>query len=256
MRHQPELNLTVVRVEQYPSFPGQEGFPNLPSLLRAHGDVLQVRFRRGDPSGRRRRLVKRGMDAVFPVRQRQQAFHISSVQLRQLTVAQQRFDQFRCVKPQPFQYFRRGGIAFGCFLPMGQIHPFKQHLAQLLRAVQVESVSACGSDYFIPALSDFRSVFFPEFPQKFCIHREAFPLHSEQYKAQRLFNLFHQHHHAVFFHPVLLPGRQRTQGRGIFLQVRTKGRQPVTFFLRIQQIGRQHRIPAERLRQRQSQPVQ
>ena len=141
MRHQPQLDLAVVRVQQHPALPGQEGAADLPALLRAHGDILQVRLRGGDPPGGGGGLVKGGMHPALSVHQGQQALHIGAVQLHQLAVAQQGLDDLRRDGPQLLQHLHRGGIAAGGLLAVGQLQLLKEHLAQLLGAVQVEGMT-------------------------------------------------------------------------------------------------------------------
>ena len=45
VRHQPQLNLAVVRIQQHPSRLRQECLTDFLSLRGAHGDILQIRLR-------------------------------------------------------------------------------------------------------------------------------------------------------------------------------------------------------------------
>ena len=63
VRQDAQLDLRVVRDEQLHPLVSDEPAPNLPSNLRAHRDVLQVRVRTGQATRRRDRLVKGRVDA-------------------------------------------------------------------------------------------------------------------------------------------------------------------------------------------------
>ena len=74
MRHQPHLDLRVVGAhERLESLTGHEGAADTPPQLRADGDVLQVRVRRGQPACRCDGLHVGGVDAAIWLDSGQQA---------------------------------------------------------------------------------------------------------------------------------------------------------------------------------------
>ena len=87
VRHQAELNLAVIRVQQYPARTRQERLTDFLALLRADGDVLQIRLAGRDAPGGGGDLVEGGVYAPGRVRQAQQTLDVSRIELRQLPIA-------------------------------------------------------------------------------------------------------------------------------------------------------------------------
>ena len=118
--------------------PGDEHRPELPALLAADGDVVQVRLVAGQPPGAGDRLVERGVDAPVGGDLRQQALAVGAAQLLDLAVGQQRLDE---LGPLVAQLLQAGGVGAGAGL--GLLHRREaalgeQDLAQLDRRVEVE----------------------------------------------------------------------------------------------------------------------
>ena len=88
VRHQAKLNLAVVRVQQHPARARQERLTDFLALLRADGDVLQIRLAGGNAPGGGGDLVEGGVYAPGRVRQAQQTLDVSRIELRQLPIAQ------------------------------------------------------------------------------------------------------------------------------------------------------------------------
>ena len=64
MGEHAKFDLRIVSREQAESRRGHEGAPDTASLFAARRDVLQIRFRRAQPAGRRKRLMERRMEAA------------------------------------------------------------------------------------------------------------------------------------------------------------------------------------------------
>ena len=83
VRHQAKLNLAVIRVQQYPA----RARTDFLALLRADGDVLQIRLAGRNAPGGGGDLVEGGVYAPGRVRQAQQTLDVSRIELRQLPIA-------------------------------------------------------------------------------------------------------------------------------------------------------------------------
>ena len=80
MREDPQLDLGVVRRDQYITRVGNEGRANEAAKLRSNGNVLQVWVRAGDPTCRRPRLVKGSMHpAGLRMNQAWKGIHVSGL---------------------------------------------------------------------------------------------------------------------------------------------------------------------------------
>ena len=134
---------------------------------------------------------------------------------------------------------------------MRKVHLFKKYLSQLLGTVKVKRPSAGCGNHLVPPFADFRRIPLSQIMQKIRVHRKPCALHPEQYKTQGLLDFPHQSHHAIFFHPGFLPCGKRTQCSGVLRLFRAQRTEAVTLFLRIKQICREHRVPAETVRNRQ-----
>ena len=252
MGHQPQLNLAVVRVQQHPALPGQEGPADLLALLGADGDVLQIRLGGGNAPGGGGHLVKGGMHPALCVGQAKKALHIGGVQLGQLAVSQKRIDDFRGNVPQALQHLGGGGIAPLGLFAVGQLQLVEEHLAQLLGAVQVEGGGVAGGKHLLLCFFNILHIALAQFPQEGGVHREARLLHAEQGDGQGQLHLFHQGQHAVLLHPAPLPQGQAHQRPGVRRHAGAQGGQAVAFFLGVEQIRPQHGVPLEAFRQGQA----
>ena len=87
----PQLDLRVVgRREQPARLPRNERLADLPALLGAHRDVLEVRVARAEPAGRRDALVERGMNAaVLGMDQLGQSVEVGALELGELAMLDQ-----------------------------------------------------------------------------------------------------------------------------------------------------------------------
>ena len=180
MGHQPQFDLAVIRIQQYPALPGQEGPADLLSLLGADGDILQIRFGGGNAPGGGGYLIKVGMHPALCVGQAKKALHIGGIQLGQLAVAQKRVDDFRGNVPQALQHLGGGGIAPLGLFAVGQLQLVEEHLAQLLGAVQVEGRGVAGGKHLLLCFFNILHIALAQFPQEGGVHREARLLHAEQ----------------------------------------------------------------------------
>ncbi len=190
-RHHAQLHLAVVRAQQHPArLAGHKGLPYLPPVRAADRDVLQVRIaRRHAPRGRHE-LVKRRVDAargaVHLVRQR---VHIGVLQLRHLAVVQDVLDD-RVRAGQREQHLLIGLVLAGGRLLrlVQQAQLVKEHLPELLRAVQVEGHARALLDALVQlARALFQSL--ADLPQHLHIHLHAGMLHAREHRQQRRLDL-------------------------------------------------------------------
>jgi len=121
MGQHTQLDLAVVHRQQVVPFRGDEGPPDLATLLRAHRDVLQVGVVAADAAGDRAGLVEAGVQpAGTGVDQRRQSIDVSALELGQLAVLQDQADD-RVQIAQVFQHVGGGGEAV-----RGLAHAFRR----------------------------------------------------------------------------------------------------------------------------------
>ena len=195
MRDKAQLDLTVIGIEQCAALRRDEELAHFAPERCAHGDILEIRFRRGDSAGTRFGLPVAGVDSVIRRNGLEQSLDIGRVQLCQLPVLQHKIDD-RVLVAQSLEHFCIGRPACFCFLAGGQSQILKQHNTELLRRKDIEFF-AC---LFIDALferTDFLSKAAAELPDAVCIHAHTDMLHIGEHLDQRQLNLAEQLFHAL-----------------------------------------------------------
>src|SRR6059058_1940832 len=85
MRQDAELDLRVIRGDQYVTGIGDEGAADLAAERRTDRNVLQIRIATAQPAGGRDRLVEAGVDAAgLRMHELRQGVDIGALQLHQL----------------------------------------------------------------------------------------------------------------------------------------------------------------------------
>ena len=188
-----------------------------------------------------------------------QAFDIGALQLGHPAVAKQRLDH-GVIGRQPLQHLGSGGIAALAFFLWGrQAQLVKEHLAQLLGAVEVELAHARGSVHGGAAFLNFAAEPGAQLTENALIHQKAHPFHIKQHAGERLLHIPKQSLQAAHLQPLLLPEEQRIHvvggGRGerraAVLGAQRQG-QGIILLRRMQQISGDHGIM---LHHRQGQAV-
>ena len=198
MREQAQLDLGIVRVHEHAAGFGDERAADLAAHLRAHGDILQVRFAGGDAACGGDRLVKPGMDAPVAPRQAQEAVDIGAAQLADLAVEQDLVDH-RMQGGELLQGFRVGGIAALGLLLCRQAERAKEHVAQLLGAVEVKGRRAAQIKDLRAQRGDLRAVCFAQALKLRAIHKEALALHGVERMQQRQLDIAVERVHLLRF---------------------------------------------------------
>ncbi|SKU65576.1 Uncharacterised protein [Mycobacteroides abscessus subsp. abscessus] len=145
MRHDPHLDLAVVDGHQLAvAHADHESVADLPPGLGTHRDVLQIRFGRGQPTGRRDGLVERGVNT--PVgRNRFEQTVDSHLQPGDITVREQMLQKrMPGLIEQRLQGVRVGGVTGLCLLGLGHTQLVEQHHLQLLGRAQVDLLTDHG----------------------------------------------------------------------------------------------------------------
>ncbi|MNQ55969.1 hypothetical protein D3C85_700790 [compost metagenome] len=113
--HDAQLDLRIVRRQQFVAGGGDERLANAPALGGADRDVLQVRIAGRQAPGGRHRLVIRGVDAPGArVDLLRQAVGVGALELAQGAVLHQHLGQFEVLLGQFGEHrFGGGGLALG-----------------------------------------------------------------------------------------------------------------------------------------------
>ena len=229
MGQDAQFNLGVVRINQDVAGLGHKGPADLPAHGRAHGDVLQVGIVAGDAPGGGAHLVKGGVDAALPIHQPQQRIDIGGVQLAHLAV-QQDFLDAGVQRRNGFQGLGIGAVA-GLGLALGgQAQGFKQHLAQLLGAVQVEAGHPGQVVDLLAQGVHLAGEVRPQAVQHLGVHLEAQGLHVVQHAGEGQLDVLIQLVHALFLqllpvgpvqvhHPLGIPAGEVLQGKAALLGI-------------------------------------
>ena len=143
---------------------------------------------------------------------------------------------------QLFQGVRVGGIAPGGLFAVGQIQLLKQHLAQLLGAVEVEAPDAGELVHLLLQLLRLLGKPRSQSGKHLAVHLETRLLHIKEHVQQRHFHLVHQAEHALLLELLFLRPCQGQHPRRV---LPGKIGQGVGFFLGIAQVRPQHGIPGE-----------
>ena len=130
-----QLDLAVVGRDDLVARLGDEGGADLAPRLGADRDVLQVRFRRGQPAGRRRGERVAGVHpAGLRVHVGLERVGVGRFQLRELAPFEQQLRQRVPFRRQILEHVRAGRPLPGRGLAgAGQAHLAEQHVADLLR---------------------------------------------------------------------------------------------------------------------------
>ena len=128
---QTQLDLGVVGIHQYLSGTGHKHLSQLRAKFRTHRDILQIGFHRTQPSGGGHGVLERSVDPSIRCNHLGQAVHIGGLELGQLTVLQDLFNN-GMLSPQLFQHFGVCGVARLGLFDRRQPQPVEQQLTQLL----------------------------------------------------------------------------------------------------------------------------
>lgn len=152
------------------------------------------------------------------------------------------------------QLFEHGGIRApaGLGLFSGREHELiKQHMAELLRRLDVERLARAGPDALLQLL-DGACEALAEIIQRLAVHEKARVLHARQHRAQRQLNVRIKRQHAERVH--LFPQHRLQRPDGLHIrrfpaEVRLrKTRQVVASGRGIEQVGRQRRVKHKSVR--------
>ena len=234
MRQQAQLDLRIVRIDEHAARRGDERAAHLAAHLRAHGDILQVRLAGGDAPGGGDRLVKPGMDAPIAPGELEQAVDIGTVELGNLPVEQDFVDD-GMQRRELGQRVRVSGIAAGGFLFGGQAEASIEHIAQLLRAVEVEGRAAAHFKDFRAQRLNLRMVGLAQAAQLVPVHQKAYALHRKERVQQRKLHIAVERCHALALQLRCIALPLLKQGGGI-------GGRLVAAFLRGEEIRDELRI--------------
>ena len=138
VREQAQFDLGVVGRQEALAFRQRhEAGADLAAELGAHGDVLEVRIRRGQAAGGGDRLVERGVHAPVARAQARQRVDVGRLDLGELAVAQ---DERRhlVLGGQLLEHTRVGGVAALVLLARLEAEHLEQDVRELLGRVEVE----------------------------------------------------------------------------------------------------------------------
>ncbi|MNL21797.1 hypothetical protein D3C87_1431030 [compost metagenome] len=133
--HDPQLDLRIVRRQQFVAGRGHESLANAPPLGGAHRDVLQVRIAGRQTTGGRHSLVIRRVNpAGARVDLLRKAVGVGAFQLAHGTVFHQHFWQPVVILGQLGEHFFSGGwLALGGLLQHRQAEFLVENHTQLFR---------------------------------------------------------------------------------------------------------------------------
>ena len=190
MRQHAQLDLRIVRVDQYPALTGTEKLAHFPAELGADGNVLQIRLGGTDPAGARLGLVEAGMDPAVLADDLEQALAIGGVQLGKRTVIEHHLDD-RMVVTQAFEHLGVGAVAALGFLLRRKVQVIKEHLAELLGRVDVELLTGVEVDRAFQLL-DLRGKHHAVVGDALSVHGKAEVFHLGKDACQRDLDLRQQ----------------------------------------------------------------
>ena len=184
VREQPQLDLRVVgRHEQLARRERHERLADLAAELRTHGDVLQVRVRRGQAAGRRDRLVEARVHAPVAGAHARQGIDVGGLDLGKLAVAQHERGQVVLMR-ELLEHGRVGGVAALVLLEGLQAQHLEQNARELLGGIEVE---------LLPRHVEYASAQFVELGLRGCaqlgqtvaVHRGTRALHDGEHGHER-----------------------------------------------------------------------
>ena len=184
MGEHPQLDLRVIRRQQYVSRRGDKSAADLPAQLAANRNILQVGRARGQAPGRRRRLLVGRVDApALGIDQRQQHLAETVLELRHLAVFEQGGDN-RMAAGKLLQLGGVGGVAGFDLASLRQGQLVEENALQLQIGVDVELFSGellnrpLQSRHFLSEVS-------VEFLEIIAIDENAGVLHAREHLDQR-----------------------------------------------------------------------
>lgn len=186
VRHDPQLDLRVVRRQQLVAFWRDERLTNPPAFSGADRNVLQVRItRRQTPSGRYRLVIRRVDAPGARVDLLRQAVGVGAFQLAHGAVLHQHLGQREILLGQ-FGKHRFGGrrLALGGLAENRVAEFFVEDRAQLLGRAEVEFLTGDGKcltlqfDHLLAQLNTLHA-------EQLGIHQRALTLDTRQHRHQR-----------------------------------------------------------------------
>ena len=175
MGEHPELDLGVVGRDQQPAGAGDERPPDALAPLGADGDVLQVGIRRRQPTGRRHRLVERGVHPAVLVAEERESVHVGALELGELAPFEHQVDH-RVLLPERLQAVGVGAPPKLGLAPGGKSQLVVEDGGELLGATEVEGVAGAMMDLVLQ-LPDSRLHLGGDGDQRIAVEEDAHPLH-------------------------------------------------------------------------------
>ncbi len=125
------------------------------------------------------------MHAAFAVGQKRQRIHVVRLQLRELPVLEHHA-RYVVVYRQLFEHIlrRRNHLALAVLERLGQAHLVEEHIAELLRRLDIEAMSRLREDLLADAVN-FRAESDRHLVQHRGIDAHAGLLHAQQHRDQR-----------------------------------------------------------------------
>ena len=188
--HHPQFHLRIVAAhEQIIPFSGHEHFPHPFPHFCPGGDVLEVGFRTGQPSGDRSHLVEMGVNpSGNRIDQGVEPQEIGRKQFGELPVGDQCLDD-GMFPLEGFQYRYIGGISSLGLFDDGKSQFFKEQAAQLFGRIQVEFFPCLVPGLLFQGLDLLRH-FFGDFIQHGLIDGNPGKFHIRQVSRQGQFDVF------------------------------------------------------------------
>src|ERR1700734_283043 len=147
MRHQPQLNLRVIRRHQYISRSRNECRANLPADRSSDRNVLQVGIRTGETAGCSPNLIEGGVHATLRVGELWERVEIGRLELRELAVFEDE-SWHGMLLGEFFENVLCSGdnLALAVFHRLGKEHLVEQNIAKLFGRVDVETMTGVSVD--------------------------------------------------------------------------------------------------------------
>ena len=149
MRHEPQLDLAVIGRDQHAVLGrSDEGAPHLPAQIAAHRDVLKVRIRRREPSGRGDRLIENRVNTAVVVGEPGKNVDVGVLELGDFTVIED-VPGDRVDPRERLQHFDARCVAGLILFPVREPEFFEEDPAELLRRADVELLARLAVDLFL-----------------------------------------------------------------------------------------------------------
>ena len=202
----PQLDLVVIGDEHLESLRGHERLAELPALVAAHRDVVEVRLVRREPPGARDGLVERRVDAPVGRDLVQQALAIRGTKLLDLAVREQQLDD-RMLIAKALERRCVGRVTGLRLLLRREPELVEQHLTQLVRRVHVELDAGLGLDRLIESMALAHQPVV-ERSQLDDVDPDADSLHSRQHTDERVLDRVVERAHALVLERLLERGSE------------------------------------------------